>query len=143
LTEWAPLVRLKLGVDSLDLTDDMLNNTILIELSEKKVKAKLVDWATLFVTDPIPIKMAAICYMASEYCDLCEQIIFISESVGQIFSSTRQRTDWQQKKVDLMAEAVAKLVELDDTITQYPNPIVIISPATPLFATIEDSEITA
>lgn len=132
ITEWMPLVRISLGVDEIDLPDATLNNTILVDLAEKRVTDVLPNWATHFVDNPSVVKMAAICFLASRFCGFCEKVIMALEYEGP-YRSERQKIDWQGKQAELIAEAYGYMNDLDPTVTLYQYSVVIVSPATPLF----------
>jgi len=130
--EWMPVARLKLGVDSIELPDAILSNGILIDLAEKRVKDLLSGWATHFAANPASVKMAAICFLASNFTSHCETTIMALEYEGT-YRSERQKIDWQQKKIDLIGEGLGFLHDLDGSIELYPDPTAISSPATPLY----------
>jgi hypothetical protein len=132
-SEWMPLVRIKLGVDAIELPDATLNNSILVEMAEKRVKKNMPNWLMHFASNPANIKMATICFLAAQWCDYCETVIMALEYEGP-YRSERQRIDWQGKKVELAGEAIGILHDLDPSVELYPvESVMIVSPATPLY----------
>lgn len=129
---WIPLVRDRLGVDEIELPDATVNNAILVELSEFRVKGLITDWSTQIVTYPAQLKMAAICFLAAHFTDWCEKNILALEYEAN-YRSERQKIDWSQKYTDLVAEAFGYLSQVDPNVALGRTYCTVISKATPLF----------
>lgn len=132
--EWMPLVRMKLGVDEIDLPDATLNNTILIDIAEERVKTLLATWSTDLVDHASNIKMAAATFLAAEWTEWCERNTPTLEYEGP-YRSERAKIRWDDRHRDLIAEAFKYLGKVDSEIALYKTVATVVSPATELFAT--------
>jgi hypothetical protein len=130
--EWMPVLRINLGVDAIDLPDDVLDNELMISLAEERVVELLPDWASLFTAKATQIKMAAICFLAAQFCQWCKVNILTSESEGN-YKGQRQAIDWDRKEVELNNSAMSFIAKADPTTVSTLQYIAIISPATPLY----------
>lgn len=131
--EWMPLVRMKLGVDEIDLPDTTLNNTILINITKERVKTLLPTWATDIVLHESNIKMAAATFLAAEWTEWCERNTPTLEYEGP-YRSERAKIRWDDRHRDLIAEAFKYLGKIDPEIALYKTVATVVSPATALFA---------
>ena len=133
LAEWMPLVRMKLGVDEIDLPDSILNNAILVNLAEERVKTLLPTWSTHLASHASNIKMAAATFLASEWTEWCERNTPTLEYEG-LYRSERAKIRWDDRHRELIAEAFKYLGKVDPEIVLYKTVATVISPATALFA---------